>query len=479
MNTESQIFDERYPPSPSIKSAVNNLIEIFNEAASLITSVQQKHVLLKSKYEENELQLEDTQKKNQDLSSKLIIIEEKVINYEEQIEQLKKQYDENIYNIKKVDSIKSEHQQLKDLYESLKNEFDELTKKNEFLSLFEEELIQEREKGKLLKLENQNLNDKINELIESQKNQSYAKDEIVRKNFEINSKIEEIENLKIKIADLQNIIFETQRQKNEIETEYSLFKENIDSKKNQTEITESPDIIIIKKESFFEDNETLKFKLKEYESEIKQLNRKNEELKEQLSLDNDLSNQIRVLESQISVSKTESDIKENQINYLSDKLNKLQEQINTNIITINSKDEEIQKLNQNISSISANKLIIELNEKDSQQRIESLQKEITNLKKKNSGLEVDNDELKEIRQIIGQKDMVINDLSSKLQNLNAVNLENEIKIKDFERKINIDSIKYKEDIENANSLIGFEKKEMITKIENVINDIEKLMELRT
>jgi hypothetical protein len=475
MNTESQSnIDQRYAPDPKIQSAVNNLIEIFNEAASLIGSVQQNNVQLESKIKEYEVQTEDLQKRNQDLNAKLITLEEKVINYDEQIELLKEQYDQNLYNVQKVDSIKSEYQNLKVSYDNLIQELADLKKKNEILSISDFELVQEREKSVLLSLENQKLNDKINELIESQKNQSYAKDEIIRKNFEINTKIEEIDNLKIKVADFQNIIYEIQRQKNEIETEYFIFKEKVD-KENQQPV--GTDGLFTIDDGVLNDNDTLKLKLKDYESEIELLHKTIEELKETEYLNKENSENIKILENKIFERQNEITVKESQINYLSDKLIKLQEQVHSGTLIINSKEDIIQKLNQDISAISANKLISELNEKENLAKVDSLKKEINSLKNVNSELSLQNNEFKQITQLVEKKEEIIKELSTKLHKINNINLENEIKIKDYENKIHMDKLHLKDDMDKTNSFINTEKQVLITKIENVINNIEKVIEL--
>lgn len=216
--------------NPSLESAVQKLWISVNSSAEILKSTRNENRTLSSSLQQavkdKDIVLDELRRTRDEMTKlkhELDIVSAKVRSHNELEEQylaLELQADDNAtklsQTLEKLSALSSENV-------DLKKQVDELT-----ISVSAKETIVKRTES--LEAENAHLSQKLNEMLEFEKNLEIMRKELARKNADVNNHLNEIQRLKNERAEVDNKLFDLPKQREEIASLKAVIEELTEEK---------------------------------------------------------------------------------------------------------------------------------------------------------------------------------------------------------------------------------------------------------
>ncbi|MDT3740601.1 MAG: hypothetical protein RO257_14000 [Candidatus Kapabacteria bacterium] len=514
-----------------LRSTIDNLWNFVNTTIDKLGNLKNQNEELLLRNSTLEKSLGDKDSNFYDLINQKSELEIRIHNLNIQNLELERRLESNSSGLDLYSQQESEFKSLKAAYEDLELKYNLTLERANFAAVLSDDLKIEREKYSKIVNEKFNLEQDLRKLSEIERNLSMVSKELAHKNFLLNERAVEIDKLKDKIADLDNVVFKLKstenqfisqiHQKNTVQDEFENFR--IENERNVSEIIRIKDLLEIEVENLKSEISDLTLQTSQLKQSNMMLVDENEILNQRIK---DLSNNTVDLEEVSNLMENTFSVKDLEINSLISKVEELEHQINSKpdvILPVLPEEYSdidslyIDLLNLREKLSSSEKLLQEektkmevietellntndeLNKKDEQ--ISQLSLEIETIKSKIEEKDFDNELLKEnieklnlivtseqstaeeIRLEINSKDLLIEENNNKIEELKQIisNLSQKIMSKDKEiislKADNEKSSLFDDNLESLNQYVAqIQENELALESKNAkILQLEKLV----
>jgi len=514
-----------------LRSTIDNLWNFVNTTIDKLGNLKNQNEELLLRNSTLEKSLGDKDSNFYDLINQKSELEIRIHNLNIQNLELERRLESNSSGLDLYSQQESEFKSLKAAYEDLELKYNLTLERANFAAVLSDDLKIEREKYSKMVNEKFNLEQDLRKLSEIERNLSMVSKELAHKNFLLNERAVEIDKLKDKIADLDNVVFKLKstenqfisqiHQKNTVQDEFENFR--IENERNVSEIIRIKDLLEIEVENLKSEISDLTLQTSQLKQSNMMLVDENEILNQRIK---DLSNNTVDLEEVSNLMENTFSVKDLEINSLISKVEELEHQINSKpdvILPVLPEEYSdidslyIDLLNLREKLSSSEKLLQEektkmevietellntndeLNKKDEQ--ISQLSLEIETIKSKIEEKDFDNELLKEnieklnlivtseqstaeeIRLEINSKDLLIEENNNKIEELKQIisNLSQKIMSKDKEiislKADNEKSSLFDDNLESLNQYVAqIQENELALESKNAkILQLEKLV----
>ncbi len=433
---EVQISDN--VENSDLRSTIDNLWNFVNTTIDKLGNLKNQNEELLLRNSTLEKSLGDKDSNFYDLINQKSELEIRIHNLNIQNLELERRLESNSSGLDLYSQQESEFKSLKAAYEDLELKYNLTLERANFAAVLSDDLKIEREKYSKIVNEKFNLEQDLRKLSEIERNLSMVSKELAHKNFLLNERAVEIDKLKDKIAELDNVVFKLKstenqfmsqiHQKNTVQDEFENFR--IESERNVSEIIRIKDLLEIEVENLKSEISDLTLQTSQLKQSNMMLVDENEILNQRIK---DLSNNTVDLEEVSNLMENTFSVKDLEINSLISKVEELEHQINS------KPDVILPVLPEEYSDIDSLYLdLLDLREKLSSSE-KLLQEEKTKMEVIETELLNTNDELNKKDEQISQLSLEIETIKSKIEE------------KDFDNEL------LKENIEKLNLIVTSEQ----------------------
>ncbi len=433
---EVQISDN--VENSDLRSTIDNLWNFVNTTIDKLGNLKNQNEELLLRNSTLEKSLGDKDSNFYDLINQKSELEIRIHNLNIQNLELERRLESNSSGLDLYSQQESEFKSLKAAYEDLELKYNLTLERANFAAVLSDDLKIEREKYSKIVNEKFNLEQDLRKLSEIERNLSMVSKELAHKNFLLNERAVEIDKLKDKIAELDNVVFKLKstenqfmsqiHQKNTVQDEFENFR--IESERNVSEIIRIKDLLEIEVENLKSEISDLTLQTSQLKQSNMMLVDENEILNQRIK---DLSNNTVDLEEVSNLMENTFSVKDLEINSLISKVEELEHQINS------KPDVILPVLPEEYSDIDSLYLdLLDLREKLSSSE-KLLQEEKTKMEVIETELLNTNDELNKKDEQISQLSLEIETIKSKIEE------------KDFDNELP------KENIEKLNLIVTSEQ----------------------
>lgn len=463
---EVQISDN--VENSDLRSTVDNLWNFVNTTIDKLGNLKNQNEELQLRNSTLEKSLGDKDSNFYDLINQKSELEIRIHNLNIQNLELERRLESNSSGLDLYSQKESEFKSLRAAYEDLELKYTLTLERANFAAVLSDDLKIEKEKYSKIVNEKFNLEQDLRKLSEVERNLSMVSKELAHKNLLLNERAVEIDKLKDKIAELDNVVFKLKstenqflsqiHQKNTVQDEFENY--TTESEKNVSELTRLKDLLEIEVGNFKSEITDLSLQT----SKLKQTNIMLVDENESLNLRiRDLSNNSVNLEEVSNLIENTFSVKDLEINSLISKVEELEHKL------LSKPDVKLSELPEEYSDIDSLYLdLLDLKEKSSSS--ENLyQIEKTKNEEIKSELLNSNDELNKKDEQISQLSLEIETIKSKIEE------------KDFDNELlkeNIESLNLKLTSEQNTAeeiRLNINSKEL--QIEEYNNKVEELKQI--
>ena len=421
-----------------LRSTIDNLWNFVNTTIDKLGNLKNQNEELLLRNSTLEKSLGDKDSNFYDLINQKSELEIRIHNLNIQNLELERRLESNSSGLDLYSQQESEFKSLKAAYEDLELKYNLTLERANFAAVLSDDLKIEREKYSKIVNEKFNLEQDLRKLSEIERNLSMVSKELAHKNFLLNERAVEIDKLKDKIADLDNVVFKLKstenqfisqiHQKNTVQDEFENFR--IESERNVSEIIRIKDLLEIEVENLKSEISDLTLQTSQLKQSNMMLVDENEILNQRIK---DLSNNTVNLEEVSNLMENTFSVKDLEINSLISKVEELEHQLTV------KPDVKLPVLPEEYSDIDSLYLdLLDLREKLSSSE-KLLQEEKTKMEVIETELLNTNDELNKKDEQISQLSLEIETIKSKIEE------------KDFDNEL------LKENIEKLNLIVTSEQ----------------------
>ena len=433
---EVQISDN--VENSDLRSTIDNLWNFVNTTIDKLGNLKNQNEELLLRNSTLEKSLGDKDSNFYDLINQKSELEIRIHNLNIQNLELERRLESNSSGLDLYSQQESEFKSLKAAYEDLELKYNLTLERANFAAVLSDDLKIEREKYSKIVNEKFNLEQDLRKLSEIERNLSMVSKELAHKNFLLNERAVEIDKLKDKIAELDNVVFKLKstenqfmsqiHQKNTVQDEFENFR--IESERNVSEIIRIKDLLEIEVENLKSEISDLTLQTSQLKQSNMMLVDENEILNQRIK---DLSNNTVNLEEVSNLMENTFSVKDLEINSLISKVEELEHQLTV------KPDVKLPVLPEEYSDIDSLYLdLLDLREKLSSSE-KLLQEEKTKMEVIETELLNTNDELNKKDEQISQLSLEIETIKSKIEE------------KDFDNEL------LKENIEKLNLIVTSEQ----------------------